>query len=75
MLDLARKLPVFAAGKDQAGQVEDLAPGQLAGDRHDQVAGLNPDDGRGAGPADYSRGYSRRNGRQFAFLHATLGVS
>ena len=47
MLDLVRKLPVFAAGKDQAGQVEDLAPGQLAGDRHDQVAGLNPDDGRG----------------------------
>jgi hypothetical protein len=54
------KLLVFVAGKDQAGQVEHLAPGQRAGDCHDQVGrGLDPDDGRGAGPADDSRGYSR----------------
>src|SRR5260221_3335179 len=58
--DLVAKLLVFAAGKAQAGKVEHLSPGQLAGDRHDQVRpGLNPDDGRRAGPADYSRGYSR----------------
>jgi len=49
VLDLMTKLLVFAAGQDQAGQVEHLAPGKLARDRHDQVGpGLNPDNGRWA---------------------------
>ena len=50
---------VFWAGKDQAGEVEHLVTGQPGRDGHDQVSpGLDPDDGRGAGPADYSRGHS-----------------
>jgi hypothetical protein len=70
------KLLIFAAGQDQAGQVEHLAPGKLAGDRHDQVGpGLNPDNGRRAGPADYSRDYSRDDMASVGSLHATLGGS
>jgi len=76
VLDLMTKLLIFAAGQDQAGQVEHLAPGQLAGDRHDQVGpGLNPDNGRRAGPADYSRDCSRDDTASVRSLYATLGGS
>ena len=74
MFDLVTKLLVFPAGQDQAGQVKHLAAGQLVRDRHNQVGpGLNPDNGRRAGPADNSRDCSRE--RRFPSLYATLGGS
>jgi len=50
---------IFAAGKNQAGQVEHLVAGQPARDRHNDIrARFDSNDSREIGPADYSRDHS-----------------